>query len=99
MIEGLLAELGQEWYGKVLCVKKYKIETLPDVFFWGITRRGRGMDLLPQRLYIKLRAFEDNEMYFSLEAAFSDGPTLAANTADTSEEGLKQAIVALISPT
>lgn len=98
LIVGILNELGQEWYGKFLSVKKYKIETLPDVYFWGITRRGKGMELLPQRLYIKLRAFENNDMYFSLEVAFTDGPTLSANTADISEESLKKAIIDLITP-
>ncbi len=99
MVVGLLKELGKEWYGKLLFLKKYKIETLPDVFFWGITRRGNGLELLPQRLHIKLRAFENNIMYFTLDAAFTDGPTLSANTADTTAESLKEAIVELISRT
>jgi len=99
MVMGLLKELGNEWYGKFYFINKYSIETLPDVFFWGISRRGRGMELLPQRLHIKLRAFENNVMYFALDAAFPGGPTLSSNSADTSEENLKQAIVELISRT
>ena len=98
-VVGLLKELGKEWYGKFLSLKKYKIETLPDIFFWGITRRGRGLEQLPNRLHIKLRAFENSVMYFALDAAFTDGPTLSANTADTTEESLKQAIIELISRT
>ena len=99
IIVGILDELGKEWYGKFLFINKYKIETLPDVFFWGITRRGKGMELLPQRLNIKLRAFENGAMYFALDVTFSDGPTLSVNTADTSEESLKQAVVDLITQT
>ena len=99
MVVGLLKELGNEWYGKLSFFNKYKIETLPDVFFWGITRRGKGLELLPQRLHIKLRAFENNIMYFALDASFTGGPTLSANTADTTEESLKQEIVELISRT
>ena len=38
-------------------------------------------------------------MYYALDAAFTDGPTLSANTGDTTEESLKQAIVELISRT
>jgi hypothetical protein len=99
MVVGLLKELGKEWYGKLLFMNKYTIETLPDVYFWGITRRGKGLEMLPQRLHIKLRAFENYVMYFALDAAFTDGPTLSANTADTTEESLKEAIVELISRT
>jgi hypothetical protein len=98
MVMGLLKALGKEWYGKLFFVKRYKIEVLPGVFFWGIKRRGRGLELLPQRLYIKLRITEDN-MYFAIDAAFTDGPTISVNTGDTTEESLKQAIVELISRT
>ncbi len=99
IVIGILKELGKEWYGKILTINKYKIETLPDVFFWGITRRGKGLEQLPSKLHIKLRAFDNNIMYFALDAAFTDGPTLSANTADTTEESLKEAIVELISRT
>jgi hypothetical protein len=98
MVMGLLKALGKEWYGKLFFVNRYKIETLPGVFFWGIKRRGRGLELLPQRLNIKLRVLE-NHVYFAIDAAFSDGPTISGNTGDTNEESLKQAIVELISRT
>ena len=98
LVMGLLKALGKEWYGKLFLVNRYKIETLPGVFFWGIKRRGRGLELLPRQLYIKLRVVENN-VYFALDAAFTDGPTISANTRDTKEESLKQAIVDLISRT
>jgi hypothetical protein len=98
MVMGLLKALGKEWYGKLFFVNRYKIETLPGVFFWGISRRGRGLELLPQRLNIKLRVTE-NRVYFAIDAAFTDGPTISVNTSDTAEESLKQAIVELISRT
>jgi hypothetical protein len=98
IVMGLLKSLGKEWYGKLFFVKRYKIEVLPGVFFWGIKRRGRGLDLLPQRLNLKLRVTENN-VYFAIDAAFADGPTISVNTSDTSEESLKQAIVELISRT
>ena len=50
---------------------------------------------MPQRLYIKLRVVENN-VYFAIDAAFTEGPTIAVNTGDTNEESLKQAIVELI---
>jgi hypothetical protein len=98
MVMGMLKALGTEWYGKLFFVKKYKIETLPGVLFWGINRRGKGLELLPQRLNIKLRVLEDR-VYFAIDAAFTDGPTISVNTSDTAEESLKQAIVELISRT
>ena len=98
MVMGLLKALGTEWYGKLFFVNKYKIETLPGVFFWGISRRGKGLELLPKRLNIKLRVVE-NRVYFAIDAAFTDGPTISVNTSDTAEESLKQAIVELISRT
>ena len=96
MVMGMLKSLGKEWYGKLFFVNKYKIETLPGVFFWGIKRRGGGLELLPRRLNIKLRVVENN-VYFAIDASFADGPTISVNTGDTKEESLKQAIVELIS--
>ncbi len=98
MVMEILKDLGKEWYGRFLFFHRYKIETLPGVFYWGITRRGKGLEQLPRRLDIKLRIFEDN-IYFAIDAAFPDGPTLSENSHDTKEESLKQAIVELISRT
>jgi hypothetical protein len=97
MVMALLRAIGSEWYGKWFFVNKYKIDTfaLPGVFFWGIKRRGRGLDSLPQRLHIKLRILEDNS-YFAIDAVTTDGPTISVNTSDTSEENLSKAIAELI---
>ena len=96
LVMNLLRAIGKEWYGKLLFINKYKIDTLPGVFFWGIKRRGKGLESLPQRLHIKLRVLE-NRTYFAIDAAFTDGPTITVNTIDTSEENLKKAIVELVS--
>jgi len=97
MVMTLLKAIGSEWYGKFFFVKKYKIDTfaLPGVFFWGIKRRGRGLDSLPKRLHIKLRIHEDIP-YFAIDALTTDGPTISVNTSDTSEENLNKAIAELI---
>lgn len=98
MVLGLLHALGQEWYGKFFSFNKYKIETLPDILYWGIKRRGKGFELLPQQLHIKLRVLE-NKVYFAIDALYSGSPSISSNTADTEEESLKQAIVDLVSRT
>jgi hypothetical protein len=97
MVMALLKVIGSEWYGKSFFVNKYKIDTfaLRGVFFWGIKRRGKGLDSLPQRLHIKLRIDEDNP-YFAIDAVTTDGPTLSVNTSDTSEENLNKTIAELI---
>jgi hypothetical protein len=98
MVLALLKEVGKEWYGTWLFVNRFKIETLNSVFFWGIHRRGRGLDTLPQRLNIKLKIL-DTRSFFAIDAAFLNGPTVSVITNDTTQESLKKAIIDLVSQT
>lgn len=96
MVMTMLREIGIEWYGKIFFIKRFKIDAIKGVFFWGITRRGGGLDTLPQQMNIKLR-LQDGRFYFAIDAKFKEGPTLTSISNDTSQEGLKQAIIDLIS--